>query len=193
MSSSHLYDLNHIEKQLQRLKEMIKLDQWDPIRAQSLYENIDYQLTVHTLDNPENKLEIRKIKREIKLIKIEYDHNMLLHSANPKQEPKESADELMKLGLKTQEESNDSLKRTQQRINDAKDIGIDINLKLAQDTEKLAKLDHDLEAIGTTLDRTKKVINRIGRKIATDKIVWLFAILIMCAIVLILLKHYNYI
>ncbi len=192
--------LEEIEGKLERFQELINTkEKWDPIRARSLLETIEHQCSLHALECPTHKLELRRIKRELKEARVRYDQRQtqleLFQDVNRehKVDVKQSQDDLMKSGLKTQESSRDSLKRTEKMIQDAKEIGVDINQKLAEDTEKIAKMDDHLDGIGTTLDRTKKTISRIARKIATDKVVWFFVMLILVAIILIVLKKYNYI
>jgi chromosome segregation ATPase len=186
--------LEDIEAKLERFQVLTSTKgKWDPIRARSLYESIEHQLALHALECPEHKLQLRKIRRELKEIKVKSDgyqvESELFEGAKTRPtDSQQSQEDLMKSGLHTQKLSVDSLKRTEERIHAAKDIGVDINQKLAEDTEKIANMTNDVEAIDTTLNRTKKTISRIARKIATDKVVWFFVLLIATAIILLILK-----
>jgi type IV secretory pathway TrbL component len=78
------------------------------------------------------------------------------------------------------------LGRTLRTIHETKDIGIDLNAKLDANTHQIEAMYDNLTSIDTTLARSTKVIKRMARKMATDKVIWVFTFLIIAAVVAII-------
>lgn len=83
-----------------------------------------------------------------------------------------TADGLMAQGLKTQEESQDSLARTLRTIEDTKTVGREVTVKLAAQTEQLTRMYDDLKDTQGTVARSTEILKRMARKSMTDKYVW---------------------
>lgn len=94
-----------------------------------------------------------------------------------------SADGLMKYGLDVQDKSKESLKRSLETIENAKQVGTKTVEKLQANTEQIENMYNELETIESSLARSRKTIARIARKVATDKYVWVFIVLVIGAIV----------
>merc|ERR1712080_9648 len=84
---------------------------------------------------------------------------------------------------KLQEENQESLQRTMQKINESKAIGQDVATKLENQTQQLEKMDDDLADITDTLNRANKTIKRMARGVASDKIIWILSFLVFLAII----------
>jgi len=93
-----------------------------------------------------------------------------------------SPDGLMKYGLDVQDKSKDSLKRSLETIENAKQVGTKTVEKLQANTEQIGNMYNELETIESSLARSRKTISRIARKVATDKYVWIFICLVLGAI-----------
>jgi len=96
-------------------------------------------------------------------------------------------DQLMKYGLEVQDKSKDSLHRTLQTVADAKQVGSQTVEKLQGNTEQVENMYNELENIEGSLARSRKIIARIARKVATDKYVWVVVFLVVCAILAVII------
>lgn len=90
-------------------------------------------------------------------------------------------------GRKLQEENKESLARTLAKVNESKQIGADIAVKLDNQTKQLEQMDEDLEDIKDTLARASKTIKRMARGVASDKIIWILAFLVFIAVVAVII------
>jgi hypothetical protein len=137
----------------------------------------------------DHKLNLKELKTEYEWRKSSSDKNALMDGAKPagaSAADMASADGLMKHGLEVQQAGTDSLGRTLRTINETKDIGIDLNAKLDANTHQIEAMYDNLTSIDTTLARSTKVIKRMARKMATDKVIWVFTFLIIAAVVAII-------
>jgi flagellar hook-length control protein FliK len=119
--------------------------------------------------------------------------NELLGDVKTKIVDYDSAEGLMKHGLEIQDQSKDSLNRSISVVVQTKALGTETAQKLEQQTEQLGNVGNDLDKIDDILTRSNKIIRLIGRRIMTDKYVWVLIILIILAIVGIVLykRYYN--
>ena|ERR1700744_5525093 len=172
-------NINMIERSLEDLDLIL-----EKLKLASIIQEID------------NKKEIKELKTKYKQLKIEYreKHNNsnkceLLKGANEKQSPLETNADYIQHGKEVQKASNDSLDRTLDTINLTIDIGKDTAKKLYEQNEQITKITDEVANMDSTLTRTNKYINRIGRRLITDKCVWIFVILIILVISLLLYFH----
>jgi len=143
----------------------------------------------------EFKVTLREHKNALKELRNDFEwkkstqvkNELVGEGGGDEEDQKETAEGLMQHGLDVQDKSKASLERTLGKIQDTKIIGQDINVKLEQNTAQIEGIYDKIESIETTLQRSTKVIKRIARKMATDKYIWVVAILVFAAIVFILI------
>lgn len=142
----------------------------------------------------ESRQLLRKYKKQLKDFKSVSDRQQLFDRAIDGEliEDSETAEQLMEKGLSTSNKSTQKLKDILKVTLDAKDIGASSVANLDAQQEQISKSHHGLTTIDTTLSRTSKTISRIGRKIATDKVIWCFTLMIVIAIAIILVLKYYY-
>lgn len=96
----------------------------------------------------------------------------------------------MRYGLELQDKGTASLKQTSRIIEDAKQIGIDINQKLEKQNDQIVNIHDDLESVESTLERSKKIIIQMARRIATDKVLKCLTFLLFVSIIVVLLLSF---
>ena len=99
--------------------------------------------------------------------------------------------ELMEHGLKVSNQSTEHLKNILRVTNDAKEIGTTTCQTLDNQGNQIAHISQNLEQIDTTMSRSKKVISRIGRKLLTDKCLWIVGLLLIAASIFIIVYKYK--
>lgn len=136
----------------------------------------------------DHKNVLKQLKNEYEWRKANSDKNSLMDGAKASATGADfqSAEGLMQHGLDVQDKSKQSLERTLRVVHEAKDIGIDTVAKLDANTHQIEAMYENLTAIDTTLARSTKVIKRMARKMATDKVIWVFAFLVFAAIIFII-------
>jgi hypothetical protein len=143
----------------------------------------------------DHKLNLRQLKTDYDWAKASSDKNALMDGAKPagaSAADMASADGMMQYGLNVQQASMESLKNSIRTINETKEIGININAQLDANTHQIETMHDNLTSIDTTLARSTKVIKRMARKMATDKVIWVFTFLIIAAVVaIIVLRQYK--
>jgi len=95
--------------------------------------------------------------------------------------------ELMEHGEFVMNASHASLKRSAERIYAAREMGTETVNKLETQKDKLASVHDRIEEIDTTMARSLNALRRIGRRIATDKLVWACTCLVIVCIVVVLI------
>ncbi len=166
------------------------------------FKSYKTKLDIFELDCRNDKT-LNKNKRQHKIFykeqltrfkELQSEHNkkeLLDGHAEVKTDDMETEDQLMKYGEKVQNATMDGLNRIQGVIEETKIIGIDIVTKTDQQLEDMAKIHDNLEDIESVMARSMKIIKRIGRKLATDKCVWVVLILIVIGIIALILFKYG--
>jgi len=134
----------------------------------------------------EQKAVFQKLKNEFEWKKSSAVKDQLLGDHKVDVGDQSTAEGTMKHGLDTLDKSKDSLKRTMETINETKTIGTATVAKLEAQTEQMEGVYNELENIETSLARSRKIISRIARKVATDKYIWVVVFLVFAAIVTII-------
>jgi len=98
-----------------------------------------------------------------------------------------TADEVLDLGKKTQVQSLDSLDRTLKIIDETKQVGADTAQKLHEQTEQLKKIDEGIREVQANLVLASKQLRSFARRIATDKLIMGFIVLIIIGIIFIII------
>jgi len=94
---------------------------------------------------------------------------------------------MMDHGKKVLVESKDSLQRTMGVVAKTTDIALATAAKLDAQQKQLEKIFEDLKSLDSTLARSNRIIKRIGRKMATDKYLWVIAFLVIFFILFIII------
>jgi len=136
----------------------------------------------------DHKHTLKELRNEYEWRKSQSDKNSLMEGAKPAATAADmaTAEGMMKHGLDTQQKSKESLERTEKMVNQAKDLGIDTVAKLEANTHQIEQMYDNLEEIDSTLARSTKVLKRMARKVATDKVIWVFTFLVFVAIIVII-------
>jgi len=97
-----------------------------------------------------------------------------------------TADEVLDIGKKTQAASLDSLGRTINTIEMSKQVASETAQKLHEQTDQLKKIDEDISEIQANLKMAGKELRAFARKIATDKLIMGFIVLIIIGIIFVI-------
>jgi len=85
-----------------------------------------------------------------------------------------------------QDESLASVERSKQIVAETENIGSGTTTQLAQQREQLMKINEKLDTIEDELKRADKLIRSFVRRMATDRIVQIFLLLIVIGVVFII-------
>mmetsp|Transcript_56152 Transcript_56152/g.114831 ORF Transcript_56152/g.114831 Transcript_56152/m.114831 type:complete len:279 (-) Transcript_56152:365-1201(-) len=100
--------------------------------------------------------------------------------AKPEGPNARNAAELIEAAKETQEKDAMAVQRMNKLVADSEVAGIDTNIKLKQQTEQLKNIHADVNTVSANMKVAEKLLNQIGRRLVTDK-------LIACVILLLLL------
>jgi len=135
---------------------------------------------------------LRKFKSKLEWAESTMQRGELLDGASDGMSKGQSAEEFMNYGLKKQEETKDALSRTAKTIEETKQVGRDVTVKLEEQTAQLESMYDALKETQGTLQRSTAILKRMARKTMTDKYVWCVVSLVGIAILgLILYKVIN--
>jgi len=95
----------------------------------------------------------------------------------------ESEEALIDRGLQTMAESKNVLLRVLDTTLEANKIGTSTAAQLAAQQDQLDKMHENLNAVNSSLARSKKTVGRISRKVMTDKYLWCLAFITLALIV----------
>lgn len=132
-------------------------------------------------DREQYKGKIKLFKRAVRKLKREYDFDEK-HEVVFTDEKDEKS--LINHGKNIMDESGKSLKRSADVV---VEIGV-IAKKTAEEVDKqgdqIKSIIEENDKLESTIDRSKKVISEMARRVATDKITWGLIVLIIIAIAL---------
>ena len=155
--------------------------------------NIELRHIGNHPDKAELKTMLREHKTVLKELRADYElkkgvavKDELLGDHVEQKDGLDTAEGLMDHGLKTQASSKESLQRTLGVIERTKEVGTDTVLKLESNTKQVEGMYDQLEQIESSLARSTKIIRRIGRKMATDKYIWVCIVLLICVVIVII-------
>lgn len=185
-------DYQNLNQELDQLSLLLD-GEFDKKKPDELIKVIDNHFEIYRINNyNKDKSTIRFLRKRIKELKDKYE--LLLQADSKKKlfddfqaNDSKTAEDMMKYGLQVQQDSTDSLKRTMGLIVASKQTGAQTAATLQKQTDQIINIDNGVENTGESLNRATRIIKRIGRKIATDKVIWVIAGLIVIAIVLIIL------
>jgi preprotein translocase subunit SecF len=126
--------------------------------------------------------------------KREWETTLLFQMAQTQSNRKrdETREDLMTHGLSVQADTKASLDRIQAVIADSRAVAVDTANQLDKQNKQLVESIDDLASIDTTLVRSRKILSRMGRKLATDKCLCaLILLVIIFVLVIIIVKYKN--
>lgn len=101
--------------------------------------------------------------------------------------------EVIKEAEKTQQEDLKAVVRMQRMVEDTEDVGLETNIKLKLQTEQMKSINNDVYSVGETMKRADKLVNQIGKRLATDKMIACLILTILFFVFLIIvLKSFGY-
>jgi len=99
--------------------------------------------------------------------------------------------DLGQTGVAVLAESHESLQRTQVVIRDTRQIANHTVVKIGAQKEQLQATNVHLQQLGSELDRSRAVMRRIARRVASDRWIWLITgLCIIVIVVIIILTQY---
>lgn len=148
------------------------------------------------VDNQTLEGNIDAVKKHVKQLRYIRDYvqnktKQELFEGASQNKPKcpSTSTEMIEHGLAINAETNASLDRTKAIVAETATLGGATLVKIGQQNQQIAKSIDELAEIDTILARSNKIIRRIGRKIAGDKLLWFLGFLIIVAIVVIVCKE----
>jgi len=130
----------------------------------------------------------RKYKTDLEWAEKQGTKTELMDGARGDQAAKmATAEGMMEHGLATQAASKDALGRIREKVGETRDIGVATAATLASQTDQLEHMYDDLQDINSTLQRSTVIIRRMGRKLTTDKYMWVMSLLVMAVIIAIII------
>jgi len=132
------------------------------------------------------KADIKEIENELEWKQQDENRKDLLGDHEAKVRDLESEGGLIKYGLEVDDDSKSSLQRTVGVVAQTLEVGKETAAKVERQTEQIAGILEGLDKIEDSLDRSKIILSRIGRRVMTDKYVWVFIFLIIVAIIFII-------
>ena len=85
-------------------------------------------------------------------------------------------------GRRLQDETDAAADRAIRDLGETHDIAVATAEMVAEDTVKIANIDKNLAEIDDEIDRATRVLKRMGRRVMTDKYIWVLIFLIFAAI-----------
>jgi len=98
-----------------------------------------------------------------------------------------TADEVLNEAKKVQDASLTSLDHTLNTIEQSKTVAAETSTKLHEQTEKIKKIDEGVSEIQTNLKMAAKQLRSFARRIATDKLIMGFIVLIILAVIFVII------
>ena len=93
--------------------------------------------------------------------------------------------EMIELGRKNIDETDEALLRSERLVNDTIAIGAQTAETLQTQGNQLVKISNDLDEIHFSMQKAKQVIRDIARGLATDKCIMFFLLLVVIGIIVI--------
>ncbi|GER51743.1 novel plant snare [Striga asiatica] len=98
-----------------------------------------------------------------------------------------SNQELVDVGMKTMDETDQAIERSKQVVHQTIEVGTQTAATLKGQTEQMARLVDELDKIQFSIKRASKLVKEIGRQVATDKCIMLLLFLIVCGVIAIII------
>lgn len=94
--------------------------------------------------------------------------------------------ELIAVGTKTMEETDQAIERSKAVVEQTIDVGTQTAANLKGQTEQMGRIVNDLDTVQFTIKKATQLVREIGRQVATDKCIMFFLFLIVCGVIAII-------
>lgn len=200
MSSLNQLHLQNLGKSIDRLESDIqqcKNPHEKSASIQTEFDDIQQIIDMIRLNNknilitPEDKLQFKDYTKRFRKVKHIWNtqHIPIPSEIIIEMGPIETPDSLIAHGQSIMQQDLKSTKNMISVIQNTKDIGISTAQKLASQTEQIDKMQDNLHAIDSELNRAKVVIRRIARGLAQSKTLWcMIGLIVVLIVVVIVLK-----
>eukprot|EP00033_Pygsuia_biforma_P001385 GCRY01001567.1.p1 GENE.GCRY01001567.1~~GCRY01001567.1.p1 ORF type:complete len:229 (+),score=43.87 GCRY01001567.1:227-913(+) len=162
-------------------------------RAQQVFHSFRLEFFELEKGRPEQKNYEKKLKEhKQRLAQLERDiewakSDALVGGSRPDNGVDDmSAMEVIDAAKKVQDESKDSIARSQRKIHETQEIGAETSVKLKSQTEQLGRIQEDVRKVESNLKRADRQIRVFMRRMATDRIILFFLLLIVIGVVVII-------
>jgi len=98
-----------------------------------------------------------------------------------------TSDEVLDKAKQTQEKSKDHLEEILRTTATTKEVGSETAAKLHEQTEKLKTIDEGVSEVQTNLKLAAKQLRSFARRVATDKLIMVFIVLIIIAVIFVII------
>lgn len=175
------------------------LDNTTVLSADDILKLDQYFLELECSDIPPNqRQEIRILKRRYNKLRTQHQNTKKLgqkdqlldgakDGAKDETSQDKSATQTMDYGINIMDKSKESLTRSLATIQETVFIGGGSIIAIENMTNQIDSMHDQMESIDSTFKRSTKVLSRIGRRIITDKYIWLLTIMVVIAIICIIL------
>jgi len=187
--------LNGLEKSDRRELDVIELQRMTR-EFENAFDNFKIELQAISKKDQRNYKKKRKehgdrlvqLRNDVEFKSQQGNRDALLGSGGEGGGPDlQTEDGVIHQGRTVLGESKDSLERTLGVVNQTAAIGVKTVEQLQKQTEQIEKAYETMDEIESTLKRSTKIINRMARKVATDKYIWVVAFLVLAAILFIII------
>ncbi|XVE65464.1 hypothetical protein DITRI_Ditri08aG0001900 [Diplodiscus trichospermus] len=97
-----------------------------------------------------------------------------------------SNQELVDHGMKTMDETDQAIERSNQVVQQTIEVGTQTAGTLKGQTEQMGRIVNELDTIQFSIKKASQLVKEIGRQVATDKCIMLFLFLIVCGVIAII-------
>ncbi|KAH7513565.1 hypothetical protein FEM48_Zijuj12G0213600 [Ziziphus jujuba var. spinosa] len=98
-----------------------------------------------------------------------------------------SNQELINAGMKTMDETDQTIERTKKVVEQTIEVGTQTATTLKGQTEQMGRIVNELDTIQFSIKKASQLVKEIGRQVATDKCIMLFLFLIVCGVIAIII------
>jgi len=186
--------LNGLEKSDRRELDLIELQRMTR-EFENAFDNFKIELQALSKKDQRNYKKKRKehgdrlvqLRNDVEFKAQQGNRDALLGPGGEGGPDLQTEDGVINHGRQVLGESKDSLERTLGVVNQTTAIGVKVTEQLQKQTEQIEKAYETMDEIESTLKRSTKIINRMARKVATDKYIWVVAFLVLAAILFIII------
>jgi len=175
----------------------------DMDKAKSLMQNYKVEIReLSSMEAREYEQKLRKhqesyaeIERNLTFARSMAEKSELMdgNTANGKNVEGMSAAQLIEEAKKTQQQDAVALDGMIRMVDNSEEIGVQTNIKLRAQTEQIKAINEDVSKVQANMKRADKLLNQMGRRIMTDKLLALLLLaLVIGILVVIILKATGY-
>lgn len=92
--------------------------------------------------------------------------------------------------LTVQKKTQDSLSRVRALATEARDIGKETAVELERQTEQMVHIGEGVAQVDSEIDRAKRKLHTMAKRVATDKVILCFTLLLVGAIIGAIVAHF---